>query len=153
VHPQPSKDTRKEPVTPPPAHYFCDSTKPDGYPTLTQVQRTDGNIEFFGQIIGWTPNDNATACYIRQILFNVPDVMGKIGSGPAAVSPDILVQLRPHGSKNGTAIILNYDIVTEQNGPCILYRIDAQAYKSDGYTLNLRGDYDFYIDIVGRPKP
>jgi hypothetical protein len=59
----------------PQGQYFCNSTKPTGYPTLTLVPRNDGYVEYAGTPLTWTPIGNATACDIRQISFNVPDIM------------------------------------------------------------------------------
>jgi hypothetical protein len=126
----------------------CNATIPTGYPTLTAVPRTDTYVEYAGTLLTWTPNDNTTECHIRQIYFNVPDVMDNgTCTGENGVSPDIDVQLFLHGTNQAVKIAQNYDIVSQKNGPFILYRIDVQAPKE------LKGDYDFQISIVGHPKP
>jgi hypothetical protein len=134
----------------PPKPYYCNSTQPTlgiPYPTLSAVPRTDGYVEYAGTLLTWTPNDNVTACNIRQIIFNVPDVMDN-GSCPGenGVSPDIEIQLFLHGTSVAVKAAQLYDIVSEKNGPFIAYLIFAEAPD------DLIGDYDFHISIVGHPK-
>ena len=63
-----------------------------------------------------------------------------------AVSPDINVELFHHGTDKKVKVAQNYDIVSQKNGPYILYRIDVQAPNK------LKGDYDLHISIVGHPN-
>jgi hypothetical protein len=118
------------------------------YPILAPLPRTDAYLEYAGTLLTWTPIDNATECHIRQILFNVPDTMDN-GTAPGGkgVAPDISVQLVRHTTGDLIEAAQSYDIVTEKNGPYILYRIDVQAPEV------LIGDYDLKISIVGYPKP
>jgi hypothetical protein len=69
------------------------------------------------------------------------------GPGGKGVAPDIFVQLLRHITGDAIGAALSYDIVTEQNGPYILYRIDVQSPEV------LIGDYDLKISVVGYPKP
>ena len=137
------------PAPSPAGHYYCDATPSPttSYPSLTQVPRSDGYVEYAATLITWTPIDNATECHIRQIYFNVPDVMDNGASaGGKGVAPDLNVQLIRHGTGDLIEAAQNYDIVAVQNGPFILYRIDVQAPEV------LIGDYDLKISIVGYPK-
>jgi hypothetical protein len=128
------------PCANPPKPYYCHSTKPTPgapYVILKGGPTSNGFVQYSGQVLTHTPNDNCDECHIRQTYFETPQKLN------AAMIQTILVE---HKTGKIVSVPISYDTADAGNngGALELYRTDAQSIDK------LQGDYDLLITVTGR---
>lgn len=142
-----AKGGKPNPCANPPRHYYCHSTNPARYADpqhpyviLHGGPTSNGFIQYSGQILTHTPNDNCDFCPIRQTYFETPVKLN---------SPVIQTVLVHHKTGKIVAVPIAYDTADAgpNGGTVELYRTDAQSMDK------LEGDYDLLITVTGKANP
>ena len=142
THTQTSLPIKKTPARP------CGTTAPGAYLVLNGGPIGNGMVVYHGRILMWPPIDNTTACYIRQLVFNVPDTMvDGLGTTGSQDAPAVQLTVESNHSVGTTVTPTVYSIQRVQNGSGLIeYTVDAQSSQP------VAGDLYLNITITGIAK-